>query len=238
MVKAIAWLVFIRADSRRLPGKCYLDISGKNVFGWLSARSEEAGVDKKDLFLCTSDKESNRQIIKQAEELGHSVLIGPEEYPAERIVQNWDKLLSYRFVVRICGDSPMYPFRFVSQVVSMMDKHRPVAITNTRLRNFPSGFSIEVYETEYLKHVFSEDKDLTKEEHMSVLLRSRPYTETQRTVDISSASGFNVFGEKKYTLDTESDLVVLRGCLLYRKDKGYEDALLSIPLDDGLQCED
>ena len=234
MVATMAWLIFIRADSRRLPGKCYLDISGKNVFGWLSARSGEAGVDKEDLFLCTSDKESNRQIIKQAECLGHSVLIGPEEYPIERISQNWDRLLAYSFIVRICGDSPMYPFRFVKRVTGMLEKYAPMAITNTRLRNFPSGFSIEVYETSYLKHVLCKEKGLTKEEHMSALLQNRLYTEGCRTIDISSSNGFNIFGEKKYTLDTVSDLVVLRGCLLDRKDKDYEDALLSIPLDHGL----
>ena len=235
MVATIAWLVFIRADSRRLPGKCYLDISGKNVFGWLSARSGEAGVDKKDLFLCTSNKENNKRIIKQAEALGHNVLIGPEDYPTQRISQNWDSLSDYTFIVRICGDSPMYPFRFVKQVAGMLEKHEPVAITNTRLRNFPSGFSIEVYETSYLKHVCTKDKGVTKNEHMSVLLQSKPYTETSRTIDITSANGFNVFGEQKYTLDAVSDLVVLRDCLLNRKDKEYEDALLSIPLDHELR---
>jgi len=235
LVTTIAWLVFIRADSRRLPGKCYLDICGKNIFGWLSARSGEAGIDKKDLFLCTSDAKSNARIIGQARALGHSVIIGPEDYPIQRISQNWDSLSDYKFIVRICGDSPMYPFRFVKQVTDMLERYEPVGITNTRLRNFPSGFSIEVYERNYLKRVCTRDMGLTTEEHMSVLLQSKPYTESGRVIDISSASGFNVFGEEKYTLDNRSDLVVLRSCLLDRKDKDYEDALLSIALDHELR---
>ena len=230
MVATIAWLVFIRADSRRLPGKCYLDISGKNIFGWLSTRSGEAGINKKDLFLCTSDKESNKDILSQAEDMGHNVLIGPEDYPTQRICRNWDELSSYRFIVRICGDSPMYPFRFVKQVVNMLEKYEPMAMTNTRQRNFPSGFSIEVYERDYLKDVLTRDERLTKEEHMSVLLSRKQYTESGRTIDIMPDRDFKVFREKKYTLDTESDLDVLRRCLLKRKDKVYEETLLSIYL--------
>lgn len=234
MVGSIAWLVFIRADSRRLPGKCYLDIAGKNVFGWLSARSGEAGVDKKDLFLCTSNKENNRQIIRQANKLGHSVLIGPEEYPIQRINKNWDRLRRYKFIVRICGDSPMYPFVFVKHIVEMFEKEQPIAITNTRLRNFPSGYSIEIYERSYLECFLLGNTGLTMEEHMSVLLKKKPYSEDSRTLDISSANGFNVFEETKYTLDTIEDLHVLRECLLKRKDKIYEDELLSIPIDHGI----
>ena len=231
---SIAWLVFIRADSRRLPGKCYLDISGNNVLGWLSTRSEEAGVDKKDLFLCTSEKESNKPIIRQAQQLGHAVLLGPEEYPIQRISENWNRLLGYRFIVRICGDSPMYPFGYVRHVIDTLKEYEPVAITNTRLRNFPSGYSIEVYETSYLKCLFTKNMILTEQEHMSALLKNKPYSGDCRTMDITSAYGFDIFGEQKYTLDTEVDLVVLRSCLLDRKDKIYENALLAIPLDHGL----
>lgn len=230
MVRGIAWLVFMRAGSRRLPGKCYLDISGKNVLGWLSTKSEEAGVDKRDLYLCTSRKDNNKSIIKQAQQLGHSVLLGPEEYPIQRISGNWDKLLNYRFIVRICGDSPMYPFRFVKHVASELEQYEPVAITNTRLRNFPSGFSIEVYETSYLNYVLSENLCMTREEHMSILLQQEPYSKTTRTMDIRSTFSFSIFEEKKYTLDTDRDLHHLRDCLLHRKDKSYEDVLLSIPL--------
>ena len=229
----IAWLVFIRADSRRLPGKCYLDISGKNVLGWLSTRSGEAGVNKKDIFLCTSEKESNELIISQARQLGHNVLLGPEEYPVQRISENWDRLSGYKFIVRICGDSPMYPFRYVRHVVDMLERYDPVAITNTRLRNFPSGFSIEVYEATYLRNFFEENMVLTEQEHMSTILRDKPFVDSHRTMDISSACGFDIFEESRYTLDIAEDLVVLRSCLMDRKDKAYEDTLLTIPLDHG-----
>ena len=106
----IAWLIFIRARSSRFPMKCYEPIFGMNILGWLSRRSRLVGIKRADFYLCTSRCPENSVIVKQAKALGHGVLLGPEEFPVRRIIENWKKIERYRYFVRICGDSPFYSF--------------------------------------------------------------------------------------------------------------------------------
>jgi len=211
MVDKIAWLVFIRANSSRFPGKCYKQILDKNIFSWLSSRAAKAGLASHDLFLCTSKCPSNLPLVQQSQDFGHQVLVGSERYPIQRITTNWDLLKEYNYLVRICGDSPMYPFSFVASAINHYIPTKFSVLTNTRLRNFPSGFSIEAYNTIKIREIFSKYPSLTEEEHMSSILRSC-YYDKSTIVDICTNEPLDFFPNSRYTVDYPSDILKIAQC--------------------------
>ena len=112
MVKKTAWLIFIRSQSKRLPNKCYLKFKGKNTLERLVNSAISEKIDRRDIFLCTSIHDSCDELVSIAENLGINILRGPEDYPIKRFFNEKaiQRLFKYYFIVRICGDSPFYPF--------------------------------------------------------------------------------------------------------------------------------
>ena len=208
----IAWLVFIRAGSSRFPMKCYEPICGMNILELLSRRAKSVGIKGGDLYICTSKNPENIEITRKALALGHRVLLGPEEYPVERIIQNWEQIDRYRYFVRICGDSPLYSFKAVLNAVSTYKHRNPDAITNTRRRIFPAGFSIEVYSTKAFAKALEEDNGIAYEEHMCNILAPHRVLGTN-TIDMSTNSDLSFFSFSRYTVDFKDDIKHIEECI-------------------------
>jgi spore coat polysaccharide biosynthesis protein SpsF (cytidylyltransferase family) len=209
----IAWLIFIRAGSSRFPMKCYEPICGMNILRWLSKRSKLVGIKEKDLYVCTSRKTENIGIARQAMNMGHGVLLGPEEYPIMRIIGNWLQLKKYRYFVRICGDSPFYPFRAAVNAISSYKELKPYAITNTRNRIFPAGFSIEVYDTKAFSEAVLRDDAIAHEEHMCNILAPDRFLGA-KTVDMFTEDSLDFFAFSRYTVDLRDDIKHIEHCIL------------------------
>jgi len=212
LLDEIAWLVFIRAGSSRFPMKCYEPICGMNILELLSSRSKSVGIREKDLYVCTSKNEENIEIARQAVGLGHGVLLGPEEYPVERIIENWEQIERYRYFVRICGDSPFYSFKTVLNAVSTYCHMNPDAITNTRRRIFPAGFSIEVYSTKAFAKALVDDHRIAHEEHMCNILAPHRVLGTN-TIDILTETDLSFFTFSRYTVDFKDDIKHIEDCI-------------------------
>lgn len=227
MVENVGWLLFIRSGSSRYPRKCYSSIIGKNSFQWISERALAAQINPQDLILCTSVDPANQRLIDQATLLGHRYALGPEEYPIKRILDNIHLFSSYKYLVRICGDSPFYPFAFVQRIVSRFDKLNPLAITNTRNRCMPSGYSIEIYERRSLFDYLAGNEDIQREEHMSTLLTHSFYLESN-IVDIKVLNDLSFFSSARYTLDFEDDIEHLEREILENRVTMYDRILQAI----------
>lgn len=227
MVTRTAWLLFIRAASSRFEGKCYYPILNRNILAWLSLRSKSAGILPRDLFLCTSNMPENKSLILQAQQLGHSVLIGPEDYPIQRITCNWNLIETYTAIVRICGDSPLYPFSFVRRTIEFYRSDKSSAITNTRLRNFPSGFSIEIYYRSQLYNYLKINPEQSRLEHMSDLLEYQSLIGAN-IIDIQCNEAIDFFHSDRYTVDYIDDIYHIELCLTTGQDIIYEQRLSAL----------
>jgi spore coat polysaccharide biosynthesis protein SpsF (cytidylyltransferase family) len=223
MVAQIAWLIFIRAESKRFHQKCYVNIRGKNIYGWLQHNAESANVRANDIFLCTSRRPSNLEIIDQAERFGHTVLLGSELHPINRIVENINLLKRYKYIVRICGDSPFYPYEFAMRAVKYYDYFSPEAITNLRKRIFPPGLSVEIYHRQTLARLLRRYPQIQYEEHMSSFLQAGYFTDSH-IVDISTSSDLSFFRHSRYTVDYPDDIETIASCI----DSGYDKILFQL----------
>ncbi len=208
MVVKIAWLIFARAKSKRLPNKCYLKIKGLNTIERLVKNASINKINKKDIFLCTSIDESCDNLDSIAKILKINVLRGSEDHPLERIISQdaKNKLKNYDYLVRICGDSPFYPFLLTKKSIKAYNNNSDnlFAITNIRKRNFPSGMSIEIYNNEALKTLLNENPFLSKIEHMSELI-SKNKPKNLKIIDIVSVQNMLEILPNKLTLDTYYD---------------------------------
>lgn len=233
----ISWLIFIRAGSRRFPNKCYEPIGRyENILEMMVINASKASIQTSDIFLCTSSNLENKRLIDQAERLGIRTCIGPEAYPIQRITGNEDLLCRYKYVVRICGDSPMYPFRAVKRIVSAYDKDDTFAITNTRLRNFPAGYSIEAYRSTRLFEYLQAAAHLTRLEHMCDILKEPEELMQGRIVDILGNQELDFFRAKRYTVDNPEDIDHIDSCIERDEPEYYNNCLDMVRWGDGGNC--
>ena len=118
MKSSIAWIIFIRSSSTRLPGKCYLPLSGLTCLEHIVSSALSSGISKSDIFLATSDSVGDQKIIDIAAGLGINVILGSELYPIKRYFINRSSLEGYSHVARICGDSPFYQFSYLLSYIN------------------------------------------------------------------------------------------------------------------------
>ena len=208
---SIAWLVFARANSSRLPNKCYKLLKYKNSLQHIVDDICSQGVRKDNIYLATSNHPANQRLLQISQDLEICNIIGQENYPISRIYYNKSILSEYDYVVRICGDSPLYCSSLVikSIILAQQLKLSPDAITNTRLRNFPSGMSIEIYNTKKLFDLFDLNPFLVYEEHLAKLLNSDS-TNGWLIKDLIFTHKIPSDYLVKLTLDTESDFFMLQ----------------------------
>jgi spore coat polysaccharide biosynthesis protein SpsF (cytidylyltransferase family) len=209
MVTSLACLVFIRAKSTRLPNKCYLTINGETPLTHIVTNLLSAGISSNDIYLATSSDKSCDELVSMARILDINVLRGSEDMPIKRLYTEKSKqvLSEYTHLLRICGDSPLYPAQFALTAFKYYQHKysQAFAFVNTRLRNFPPGLSIEVYNQQKLNELIEYDMSMVALEHMTDLLNiadSRGY----EIVDICAQLEWPIKLWGKYTLDESNDI--------------------------------
>ncbi len=222
MVVKVAWMIFSRAKSTRLPEKCYKTFNGKTTLERLIDRARNQDIQSSDIFLCTSIDKSCDKLCSIANNNGINILRGSEDYPIERITTKdaFLKLSKYPLFVRICGDSPFYSFDLVCKSMAKyyLPENNIFSITNTRLRNYPRGMSIEIYSTLLFKNLLEKYPFLLKREHMASILSDNDITSDLSIVDIQTNNKFLEILPSKLTLDTEDDYIRLSEMLKFGFD--------------------
>ena len=224
MVAKIAWLIFARASSTRLPKKCYQLIDGKVILEHIVRDAVSNGVQPDTIFLCTSCEHNNRRLAKIAISLGIKVLYGPEECPTLRIVENENILSGFDYIVRICGDSPLFQSAIVLKAIKLAPKisASPIAITNVINRKFPNGLSIEIYSFSHLMKLLLENRALAENEHLSSILFSSVMRE-KTILKITPSSSIPLRFMNKYTVDTMLDLENIRDLFRTHQDRDIKE---------------
>lgn len=168
MVKC-AWLIFSRSNSNRLPNKCYFSLKGNIMVELILENLRRSGVPASHIFLCTSTHPNDDELAQIATRAKISLLRGSEQYPIKRYSDNIDQFVGFDYISRINGDSPLYSSELPLKALKLASETLiyPDIITNLRLRNFPSGLSIELYKQEFLNNFLADKPSRQYYEHMS-----------------------------------------------------------------------
>ena len=211
MVKDIAWLIFARAGSTRLPNKCYIEFNDKITLEHIVSNILNEGIEQRDIFLCTSHEKQNNDLIKRAELIDISWIQGSELLPSKRLVDNKERFKEYSNVIRICGDSPLYSAALAKKSIEVAYRNHIKfdVITNCIERNFSSGLSVEIYNRDYLFKTFEIHQELLHSEHMAdVALHAQ--SSGHGCYHIRPNKNIESQYIKKLTLDTTEDAQNLR----------------------------
>lgn len=195
---AIPVAVFARADSRRLPNKCFRTIGGRPMLARALDRVAATG---RPVVLATSTRPVDDPIADFAAEAGIDCVRGS----AEDVLGRAAAVLAHTgapALVRISGDSPFIDPALIEAVVALFEAERPDLATNVFPRSFPPGQSVEVIAADALRQADAEAADPADREHVTTWFYRQP--ERFRIANHAVDPAFD--SRLKFAVDTADDL--------------------------------
>lgn len=157
-------IIFSRMDSKRLPGKALVDISGRPLLGRVIDRARRVeGVD--DIVVATTTRKLDDPIASFAKNENINVYRGVLDRVADRALGACLKFKFNKFV-RVCGDRPFFCHQVVSKLIEMHTLG--VDLTTTSLpKAYPPGLTGEVVSVDALNKVIKNTSDPEDQEHLT-----------------------------------------------------------------------
>ena len=191
MLEGLTVIIQARCSSRRLPGKVLREVAGKPMIGYLIDRVRQSRSIGR-LVVATSDEESDDRLASWCDATGISCFRGPLDDVAARFLaaaRHWD-LPAF---VRLNADSPLLDPAIIDRAVSVFREDACDLATNTLVRSFPKGQSVEVISTDSLRQAHPRMSD-EEREHVTVhfyrnagdyRIRNFSFTEDRSTLQLS-----------------------------------------------------
>lgn len=141
-------IIQARCNSRRLPGKVLMEVAGRPLIQYLVERLRHCRrVDR--LIVATSDQESDDSLAGWCDQAGLALVRGPLDDVAGRFLLAARQYRLDNFV-RINADSPLLDPEIVDRAIALFGENSQDLVTNTLIRSFPKGQSVEVIRTSLL----------------------------------------------------------------------------------------
>jgi spore coat polysaccharide biosynthesis protein SpsF len=196
-----------RTGSTRLPGKVLIQVAGRTMLDHHLDRLVAAGL---DVYVATTDKESDDRVADLAQRRGIAAFRGSEEDVLSRFA-GCARAHDLDVVVRVTSDCPLIDGAVVvdgvTRFLQLREQHGDdVYLSNTLERTYPRGFDFEVVAAAALQRADREATARRDREHVTPWLYAGPHrlphlVQVRRAVDRSSY---------RVTLDTAEDLELIR----------------------------
>ncbi len=196
-------IVQARMGSTRLPGKVMREVLGKPLLWHLINRLRKSQfIDK--IVIATTDKETNKPILKLIEELGVDGFAGSEDDVLDRYYQAAKKY-NAEVVVRITADCPLIDPEVTDKIIEHYLKNRDKLDYVHTGESFPDGLDTEVFSFTALETVWREARWLSEREHVTPYIKKSGIfrTATVEYEDDLSQMRWVVDDEKDFQLVTE-----------------------------------
>lgn len=203
----IAFFVFARVDSSRLPAKAFLRLGGSTVLGTILSKIKkiEGGVP----IVLTSDRSIDDCIESYANSLGVESYRGSLSDVSMRIVGAIERFGVDAFF-RVNGDSPCIDESLITTALEQFRTGKYDFVSNLVNRTFPYGVAVELFDARAYIAAQQNFITLDQREHAT----SYFYTNLTkyRYGEIKSERNFTKYG---FTIDTLDDylkfLAILEG---------------------------
>ena len=222
-------------SSSRLPGKAFMDISGKSLIQRVIERTKCLKLID-HITLATSTEPEDDIIASYAKKHKIDVFRGSLNDVAGRAMEVC-KHYKYDDFIRICGDRPFFDVELYDHLISIHTKNNSDLTTNIFPRNVPPGFTCEIIKV----NTFSEILQLTFKPE------DREHVTTYFYRNSSNFSITNVEFKKQYNLpelrlviDDKDDLQRARWIAKNSKEKkcNYDsDKIISLAMEWDKQSE-
>jgi spore coat polysaccharide biosynthesis protein SpsF len=161
-----------RMTSSRLPGKVLREVAGEPMLEYLLERARRCG-SLDGLVVATSREESDSPIAEFCERRGVPVHRGPLTDVAARFREVLARFPWAGFV-RLTGDSPLLDTALVEHAVRLFREREVDLVTNTLVRTYPKGQSVEVVRSETFRRAYEMMREADDFEHVTRIFHIRP----------------------------------------------------------------
>jgi spore coat polysaccharide biosynthesis protein SpsF len=194
--------------SKRLPKKMAANLGDRPLLAWVLTRCKLAtAVD--NIFLLTSERQENQELVKISENLGVRVFIGDEADVASRFAAA-AKIWPADHYLRVCADNPFVCPVEISRLASFhilggydySFNHIP-ALGN----NYVDGFGAEIFTAEMIQRLTAEKLEADEKEHVTRYFWNR--RELLKFGVLSAVSEVS-YPELSFDIDTLDDLEKIR----------------------------
>jgi len=201
-----AAFIYARADSRRLPGKIFLEIGGCKVIDIVHARA--ARLDVGQVVVLTTDRGVDDPLAEYCAQRGYSCFRGHPTDLVRRTLQAIDTHAPL-VVVRVNGDCPLFEPTLVNAALRhiRVENRGPGdldMVSNIITRSFPYGVSVECVRAAAYAHHAAEAAS-EEREHVTQHL----YRLSDRLALHSMRDTGGNHSQRRLTLDTPADAQML-----------------------------
>jgi spore coat polysaccharide biosynthesis protein SpsF len=198
-LERIPVVIQARMGSTRLPGKVLMKTVGQTMFSLLVERLRRARrVD--GIYVATSDKPADEQIVAEAERLGVPWFRGSENDVLSRYLGVARKF-DLPAIVRITADCPLMDPDVLDSVIEKFTREQPDYCCNTIPRSVPNGLDVEVFSRATLERISRDAVDPLDREHVTRHIYRHP----ERFECLAAAPYDPQMAARRWTLDTPAD---------------------------------
>lgn len=201
----IAAIIQARLGSKRLPGKCMMDIAGIPLLGHVINGARLA---VENVIVATPDKEIVDFAIKQ----GVLGFIGSEDDVLDRYYKA-AKAYEVQHIIRLTSDNPLVDPDVIQKVLDFYWSDNFDYVSNNHPRTYPIGLDVEIFTFEALERTWREAKDKYEREHVTPYIYNHP-----ELFKLGNVKSDKDLSHLRWTVDTLEDLEHVRElCELVKK---------------------
>ncbi len=199
-------ILLCRASSRRLPRKALLPLHGKPLIEYIIERIRCAA--PVPLVVATSVQSADDEIASYCSLRGVECYRGSLDDVASRFLDCAERS-EFDYAVRINGDNVFMSPQILRSMLTLATDSRADLITNVPGRTFPTGMSVEIVRTAFLRkwhHLFTAEQ----REHVTSYFYDNPNTGSRREYrnrDCPEAAGMAL------AIDTAEDFALATAML-------------------------
>ncbi|MDA7733819.1 NTP transferase domain-containing protein [Candidatus Pelagibacter sp.] len=209
-------IIQARMDSSRLPGKVLLKVKKKTMLEYLIERVKKVTFINR-IIIATTNKESDKKIIKLCNKLNVNHFQGSEKNVLKRIYLAAKKNNS-KNIIFITGDCPIIDFRLINKMIPLFKKKSYDYVGNSFIRSFPDGMDVQIFNFKTLEKTFKIAKSNLEKEHVTLAIKKNPKKFKIKNI-VAKNSLF--WPELGLTLDQKEDFELIKKILIYFGSKKY-----------------
>jgi len=195
-------IIQARMSSTRLPGKVLKELDGKPMLQWTIERLGSSKLLKK-IVVTTSMGSGDDEVEEFCLAQNIECHRGPLKNVAQRFaeVATLEKAESF---VRTNGDSPLIDPEIIDQAIAIFRMTAVDFVTNTMIRTFPKGQSVEVLNSGHFIELCKHMTEPEDKEHVTKVFYKNP----KKHRIVSFTSGMDA-GHVQMSVDTPEDFEVV-----------------------------
>ena len=198
-------IIIVRLDSKRLPGKCLIQIfKKKNILECIILQLSKIKNLDKPILAIPNDK-INNPLEKFALKNDIKFYRGKKNNVAKRVL-DCANFVKADYILRINGDSPIVDKDLISSAINNKKFSQFYYHSNIIERTYPYGITLQIIKRNFLKKLLMSNKNKNHLEHITPLFNNKKYFKYYRSYKLKA----HLPWKKSVTLDTTTDYKKLK----------------------------